>query len=139
MQIFYSAASGGFYLSAIHSQIPDDAVEITAERHVELLDGQSQGLLIAPGPDGYPVLQEQEEAPVVPASVTRRQARQALHAAGLLSVVDDYFSQQPTDVRIDYEDAQTFDRHWPTLALAAAALGLSSEQLDALFIDAAGR
>lgn len=36
--------------------IPADAVEISQERHAELLNGQSTGLLISSGEDGYPVL-----------------------------------------------------------------------------------
>lgn len=95
---------------------------------------------------GQPVTVEisSDEAATIPpppvvTSVTRRQARQALYAAGLLTAVDSYFAAQPAATRIDYEDAQTFDRGWPTLALAAAELGLTSEQIDALFIDAATR
>lgn len=85
----------------------------------------------------------QEEIESIPGaalikSVTRRQARKALHAAGLLSAVDSFFEGQPMDIRIDYEDAQTFERDWPTLALAADAIGLSSDQIDELFQAAAG-
>ncbi|WP_443696831.1 phage tail assembly chaperone [Pseudomonas sp.] len=36
--------------------IPEDAVEITQERHAELLEGQSIGLRISGGEDGYPIL-----------------------------------------------------------------------------------
>jgi len=36
--------------------IPEDAVEITAAFHAELLAGQSEGKVIAWGDDGYPVL-----------------------------------------------------------------------------------
>lgn len=86
----------------------------------------------------------QEEIESIPVaatikSVTRRQARRALAAVGLLQMVEDYFSSLPADDpdRIDYEDAQTFDREWPSLTRAAGALGISSEQLDALFQAAA--
>lgn len=58
MTIFSSKAAGGFYDDSIHSvhQIPGDAVEITRERHIELLEGQSMGLLISSDEDGYPIL-----------------------------------------------------------------------------------
>ncbi|MNV64276.1 Caudovirales tail fiber assembly protein [compost metagenome] len=36
--------------------IPEDAVEITAENHTDLLKGQSEGKVIAWGDDGFPVL-----------------------------------------------------------------------------------
>lgn len=54
MTIFYK---DGFYTQGVH-QIPDDAVEITAELHKELIDGQSQGNQIVTGSDGMPMLVE---------------------------------------------------------------------------------
>jgi hypothetical protein len=58
MTLFSSKTSGGFYDDFIHSvaQIPEDAVEITRERHTELLEGQSLGKRISSGEDGYPIL-----------------------------------------------------------------------------------
>lgn len=57
MSIFYSASTGGFFDSSVHAAdaIPDDAVELTSERHAELLAEQSVGLRIVPGQDGHPV------------------------------------------------------------------------------------
>lgn len=53
----YSPSTGGFYLAAIHGEnIPSDAVEITDELHASLLDGQSSGRSIVPGPGGMPEL-----------------------------------------------------------------------------------
>lgn len=53
----YSPSTGGFYLPEIHGDaIPEDAVEITAEAHAALLEGQSQCKRIIAGPDGFPVL-----------------------------------------------------------------------------------
>ena len=55
--MFYSKQTCGFYDTAIHGDnMPDDAVEITAEQHAALLDGQSQGKVIAADENGYPVL-----------------------------------------------------------------------------------
>jgi hypothetical protein len=57
--MFYSATTGGFYTAEIHGDnIPADAVEITAEEHAALLDGQRQGKLITADGDGRPVLQD---------------------------------------------------------------------------------
>ena len=62
----YSAATSGFYTSAIHgSNIPADAVEITDEQHAALLVGQSQGKLIVADENGYPILQDPVVIPVV--------------------------------------------------------------------------
>ena len=90
------------------------------------------------------VLVAYETAPPVPvpASVTKRQARRALHAAGLLAAVEQAINDLPepdrTAVRIDLDDATTYERTDPTLQLLAGLLGLTSEQLDQLFITAGG-
>lgn len=58
MKIFFSPASGGFYNDELHGDArPGDAVEITEEEHAALLNGQSRGQRVAPGPDGKPTLQ----------------------------------------------------------------------------------
>ena len=56
MTIFYSKANQAFYDNQIHTALPEDAVEITAEYHATLLAGQAQGKTIMPGKDGKPVL-----------------------------------------------------------------------------------
>lgn len=56
--MFASKTTRGFYDAAIHSSMPDDVVEISAERHAELMEGQSVGKVIAWGNDGFPVLSE---------------------------------------------------------------------------------
>lgn len=80
-------------------------------------------------------------APVVPASVTRRQARQALLLAGLLDSVDPAIAAiaDPTEramAQIEWQDSQDFERHRPLLVSLATALGLDSAALDQLFITA---
>lgn len=55
--MFYSKQTGGFYSRGIHGDnIPDDAVEITADEHAALIEGQSQGKLIQADANGFPVL-----------------------------------------------------------------------------------
>ena len=56
MTLYYSQSNGGFYDSAIHSRLPEDAVAISPEQHTALLAGQSNGQVIMPGEDGKPVL-----------------------------------------------------------------------------------
>lgn len=56
MTIFYSASSRGFYDDQIHSAIPGDAVEITADQHAELIAGQAVGKRIVADPAGRPML-----------------------------------------------------------------------------------
>lgn len=79
----------------------------------------------------------------VPASVTMRQARLALLGAGLLDDVDAALAAIPDAMQrraaqIEWEFAATVDRQSPWVANLAGALGLADEQLDALFVAAAG-
>lgn len=81
-------------------------------------------------------------APVVIASVTMRQARLALLGAGLLDAVEAAIAAMPDATQrraaeIEWEYAQTVDRESPFTQQLASGLGLTSEQLDALFTQAA--
>lgn len=82
-------------------------------------------------------------APAIPASVTRRQARQALLLAGLLDKVEPTIAAIADPVQrglaqIEWEDSQVFERQRPVLISLADAVGLDSDKLDQLFITAAG-
>lgn len=73
----------------------------------------------------------------VPNSVTPRQIRRALSAAGLRATVEAAIAAAPQDVRDDWDFAIEVRRDWPMLNAMATDLGLSSEQVDALFTAAA--
>lgn len=141
MKTFYSPQSSGFYSSSIHAVLPDDVIEISTEEHAELLHGLNEGRQVVLDDDGRPILIEAPPAePFVPRSVSRFQARAALHLAGLLNQVEALMTDPETDMlaRLAWQDAQEFRRHSPTVAAMAAALGLDEAQLDALFTTAAG-
>lgn len=55
MTLYYSASKSGFYDDEIHTEIPADSVVITREEHTALLKDQSEGKVIAAGPDGRPI------------------------------------------------------------------------------------
>lgn len=74
---------------------------------------------------------------LVPATVSMRQARLALAGAGLLSAVDAAVAAASQAVQIEWEYATSIERTWPTLAALQSALGLTDQQLDALFTTAA--
>jgi hypothetical protein len=87
---------------------------------------------------------EPYEAPPagVPDQVSRRAARQVLLAAGLLNNVQPALDAIPDPMQrammqIEWEDSLYFQRKRPSLVALATALGLTSEQLDNLFIQAA--
>jgi hypothetical protein len=76
----------------------------------------------------------------VPQTVSRFQARAALHLAGLLEQVESLMQSPETDMlaRLAWQDAQEFKRQSPTVLAMAAALSLDDEALDALFTTASG-
>jgi len=77
----------------------------------------------------------------VPQSVTMRQARLALHAAGLLASVEAAIAGMPepgkTAAQITWEFAATVDRAFGMVPALAAAMGMTETQIDTLFIEAA--
>lgn len=74
--------------------------------------------------------------PSKPKAVTPLQARKALRAAGMLDAVNSWMAQQPEEVQEVWEYALTIERDNPTLADAATAMGLTEDQMDALFVAA---
>lgn len=118
-------------------------VQITQEEHAALLDGQTAGHVIVAGEDGRPVLQDAPPpAPFVPDRVTMRQARLALLGAGLLDDVEAALAALEGTAgqaaRIEWEYSQEVWRNKPFVQQVAGAIGMSDEQLDQLFITAAG-
>jgi len=87
--------------------------------------------------DGVPSI----PPPGVTQSVTMRQARLALLAAGLLPAVNAAIASMPepdkTQAQITWEFAATVDRQFGMVPALAAALGMTETQIDDLFIAAA--
>jgi len=71
--------------------------------------------------------------------VTMRQARLALLAAGLLDDVEAMLAQADRAVQIEWEYAAVVDRSSALVQAIGAALGLSEQRIDELFVDAATR
>lgn len=88
MTIYFSASQLGFYDTDFHGartlppeaedsppvanpdcRIPADALEITAETHKALLDGQASGKMIAADTQGLPVLQDRPPMPFAQAKL----------------------------------------------------------------------
>ena len=87
-KIFYAASTGGFYSDAIHGKSkPADAVEITTEKHAELLAAQGEGKRITAGAGGYPVALDRpaltsnqmiiQQIAALESTVTQRRIREA--------------------------------------------------------------
>jgi hypothetical protein len=97
---------------------------------------------ILPAPEAPPELEpEPPEEGGIPSSVTMRQARLALLAAGLLDTIETTIDALPgvegEAARIEWEYATTIERANPLFAALTAQLGIPNEQLDQLFITAA--
>lgn len=71
-----------------------------------------------------------------PAIVTMRQARLALHGAGMLPAVEAYMATAPKPVQIEWEFADTVRRTSDLVTGIGAELGLTDGQIDALFVAA---
>ena len=80
-------------------------------------------------------------APPVPSEVTMRQARLALLGAGKLAMVDAAIDALPepqrSAARIEWEYSSAVQRHNGFVAALGPALGMTPEQIDALFVAAA--
>ncbi|TGR33664.1 hypothetical protein EN845_01255 [Mesorhizobium sp. M8A.F.Ca.ET.202.01.1.1] len=73
----------------------------------------------------------------IPESVSARQFKLQLLAAGLLEQVEAFVASQGDDVQIAYDNSGTFVRTEPMMASGFAALGFTPEQVDAFFSVAA--
>lgn len=75
--------------------------------------------------------------PALPQVLTRRQALLALLAAGKLDQVELVIQSAPRAVQIAWEAAGTFERDNPLIESIAPQVGLSEQDVDNLFIQAA--
>lgn len=93
--------------------------------------------------DATPEQVAERRAALVPRAVTMRQARLALMGAGKLATVEAAINalSEParTAARIEWDYSGEVQRHHGLVASLAPALGLSDEQVDALFVAAAQR
>lgn len=76
----------------------------------------------------------------VPAEVTMRQARRALHAAGKLSLIESAIAALPeppkTVAQIEWEYSNTVQRHNGFVSQIAPLIGMTESEIDSLFIAA---
>lgn len=119
--------------AAVVMAVDPDAPELPLIAAGGLLDG---GILVVSAPE--------EVVTPVPQVVTKRQARQALLLAGRLADVQPAIDAIPDPlqrglVQIEWDDSQEFQRTRPSLIALASAIGLTSQDLDQLFILAAAR
>lgn len=119
--------------------LPAELVGLTDETLADLsaaLDPDACAALGYTGHGFFPV-EDEPLPPVVPDSVSRMQAKMALLAGGLLSTVEAAVgaSADPA-LQLYWADASHFHRDHAALIAMTASLGMTSEQVDALFIAA---
>jgi len=77
--IYYSASERGFFTDEIHGdKLPADVVEITDAEYRTLLDGQSEGQIIASDASGRPLLAQRPEPTPDDLAAAARSRRDAL-------------------------------------------------------------
>lgn len=94
--MLYSKSVGGFFDPEIHgNSIPSDAVEITLEQHVALMEGQSHGKQILADKNGYPVLADPSPPTVAEIWGYIRQERDHRTNTSGYKVGDKWFHSDP--------------------------------------------
>tara|TARA_R110000868_G_scaffold410670_1_gene699676 strand:- start:555 stop:923 length:369 start_codon:yes stop_codon:yes gene_type:complete len=97
-------------------------------------DGISRGSCLASSlPEGTEIEPYIPPPPVVPSVITMRQARLALLMADRLSEVNAAVNQAGEAAQIEWEFATEVHRNWPLVAALQSGLGLTDDDLDALF------
>jgi len=113
--------------------IPSDALPITDEQWTDLVINQGRRKFI----DGNVVEYDPPVVVIIPGSVSARQFKLQLLAAGLLDQVDAWISSQSKAVQIAYEYSGSFVRTEPMMAAGFAAIGFTDQQIDDFFTAAA--
>jgi len=88
-------------------------------------------------PEAMAITTPPEPTDPIPLSVTRFQARAALHLAGLLDDAEAAIAQAHPLSRIAWEHAHVYRRDSPTVISIGQQLGLSEADMDELFKTAA--
>jgi hypothetical protein len=82
----------------------------------------------------YPVIVN-NNALMVPDTLTIRRAKLVLHKNNLLATVNAAVASADEVTKIEWEYATEIKRNWPTLVAVQQSLGLTDEQVDNLFIE----
>jgi len=132
-------------VSDLYAYIRDDAVvhiSGTAEEpmdHLQAVIPCDAAVVRGMRWDGTHFVQEALSQPSsVPKTVTRFQARAAMHLAGVLESVQTLMQspETPALARLAWADALEFERDSPTVQAMGEMLGWSSSEIDDLFIAA---
>lgn len=120
-----------------------DLASVVDEPHMVSIDGMHIELIgqHCDLTGDVPVFTPVPVVPAVPVSVSMRQAKRALLAAGLLDQADQAIAGIADDTerraaQIDWTSATDVRRDWPLVGSIAQALSLTDQQIDQLFVAA---
>lgn len=142
----YSAEHPSIEIENPNCLIPADAVEITAERHDELLSGQAAGQQIVPGEDGAPVLISPIPVVVIPsrvetyAAINWLIARKDSEGVSLWTKIKAAANAMPEgDDKEMMLNGINRAKYWlradPLVEAMRQIIGMTTEELDAAFIE----
>ena len=100
---------------------------------------RGMGVHIRSTDDGVIIYESEAEIPVAPEveptpePISAWKIRRVLNAAGLRGAVESYVSSADQDTQDAWEYAQEFERDHPLILGAQRALGVTDEQVDALW------
>ncbi|VTQ57217.1 Bacteriophage tail assembly protein [Campylobacter jejuni] len=129
MTNYYSAATNGFYSSEnkllfkASDAWPIDAVAVTDDEYFQLLNGQSDGLIITADEDGHPVLTNPPELTLTELNAQATEKRDQLMTLAAAAIAP---LQDAVDIR-DATDAETaLLNAWKKYRVALNRLDLST-------------
>lgn len=136
--MFYSPSTKGFYIEDIHgSNIPQDCVEITVEKHLELMNGQSEGKEIVPDENGFPILKERIITQFIPSVINMAQLRIQLLKENKLNNVISYLETSSNEVaKIEWEYSTEIKKDSVLISEITSCLSWTEEDLNNFFINA---
>ncbi len=111
--------------------IQDKFADIEVDGKVVTKEQQERECLAAFGI----VIPDPTKAPV-PQMVEMRQARIALHRAGLLDDIETLIKTLDKEAQLEWEFALTVQRNHPLISIIKQVKGLTDEQIDDMFIEA---
>lgn len=121
-------AEVGSSLQQVGGNCPDGWIVMHGERPSPEHVAQADGSWVLPDP-------------AVPRSITMRQARLLLHSRGLLASVQEAIDSldEPPRIaaQIEWDYSSTMERDKPFVAMIAGHIGLTNDDLDEMFIEAA--
>ncbi|WP_392561547.1 hypothetical protein RHO12_10465 [Orbus sturtevantii] len=151
-KIFFSKLNQAFFDIEINTEIPNDAVFITYEQHMELLNALNSQCIIfddltysPPKPsqfhnwiDGKWILDEQlYKKSLVPTQITKRQLMLQLNKLGFYQKIMGLINKpEYLDLKIECDCSTEFGCKHSLIIAIAKQFDLSDDDIDNLFIEA---